>query len=412
MIRNHTPNMNTPLLHIALTAAGAIWLAGFEALLAQTTTWVENTTPTSPLLAHHDMTYDSLRGRLIVAGRTSIMSQSLGVYAGGSDGSWIRLSAPSPALPGKHDIELAYDSHRDAVVLYTDATNRVWELSGTNWSVVTAATAPVQCRDGALMQYDPLRRKTVLVGTPGPDLTSLPEPTSPSETWLWDGVNWAQAADTNSSPVGAAGGGMAFDAARGEMVLLTMGTMQTWTFDGTNWTRRNPATTPSPGLWVFRLAYDPLNQLSVFFCGETTQMPLTYPRNTWAWNGTDWKKLAPLKSPPATIDYAFAYFPERNALVLHGGWNDPNWQFRKNVWLLTIQNEVRFTGLDLGTADISLTSTGRVQTGTRQILQTTTNLAGPAAWVNTRTNAAPTATNTWLVPRQAGQEFFRILEQP
>ena len=70
-----------------------------------------------------------------------------------------------------------------------------------------------------------------------------------------------------------------------------------------------------------------------------------------------------------------AYFPERNALVLHGGWNDPTWQFRKNVWLLTIQNEIRLTALDLGTSNITMTSTGRVQTGARQILQTSTNLA-------------------------------------
>ncbi len=62
---------------------------------------------------------------------------------------------------------------------------------------------------------------------------------------------------------------MTFDAARGEMVLLTMGTMETWTFDGAQWTRRTPATTPTPGLWVFHLAYDPENQLAVFFCGET-----------------------------------------------------------------------------------------------------------------------------------------------
>jgi hypothetical protein len=297
-------------------------------------------------------------------------------------------------------------------VLYTDATNLVWELHGTNWSVITSATAPVQCRDGALVQYDPLHRKTVLIGTRGPAEGSLPTSTSLSETWLWDGVNWAQAADTNSSPRGAAGGGMAFDAARGEMVLLTMGTMQTWTFDGAKWTRRSPSTAPSPGLWVFDLAYDPVNQLCVFFCGETAQQPLLYPRNTWAWNGTDWKKLAPLKLPPATIDYALAYFPERNALVLHGGWNDPTWQFRRNVWLLSLRSEIRFLGFNLGAADILLTSLSSSQTGARQILQTSSNLAGPGTWVDALTNAAPTATNTWLVPRQAGPAFYRILEQP
>jgi hypothetical protein len=37
-------------------AAVAIWLAGFEVLVAQIATWVETTPPTSPAFAHHDMT--------------------------------------------------------------------------------------------------------------------------------------------------------------------------------------------------------------------------------------------------------------------------------------------------------------------------------------------------------------------
>ncbi len=142
---------------------------------------------------------------------------------------------------------------------------------------------------------------------------------------------------------------------------------------------------------------------------------MTYPRNTWVWNGTDWKKLAPLRSPPPTIDYAFAYFPERHALVMHGGWIEPNWQFLKNVWLLTIQNapvtEIRFIGFNLGATEFSLTSTGWVQTGTRHILQSSPDLTPPVSWVNLQTNAAPTETNAWLVPRRAGP-FFRIMEQP
>jgi hypothetical protein len=131
---------------------------------------------------------------------------------------------------------------------------------------------------------------------------------------------------------------MTFDTARGEMVLLTMGSMQTWTFDGTKWTQRHPATSPSPGLWVFQMAYDPTNRLAVFFCGETTSGKASYPLDTWAWNGSDWKKLASTTVPPATIDYAFEYYPEGEGFVLHGGWGDPGWSFRSNVWFLKVEN--------------------------------------------------------------------------
>lgn len=304
---------------------------------AQTAAWTEITHPTSPAFAHHDMTYDSARHRLIVAGRTSIMENPFAIYAGAADGSWTQLPSPSPALPGREDIELAYDSHRDRVVLYTTATNKVWEFDGTNWHVITAPTTPIQCADGAQMQYDPVRRKTVLVGCQG-----FPEADSPSETWLWDGTDWTLAAGTDASPHGAAGGGMAFDAARGEIVLLTHSTMETWTFDGTNWTQRAPATTPTPGVWVFDLAFHPPSGLVVFYGGEhlDEQEPWnsTYPTNTWAWDGNNWRKLKPPTTPPATIDSAFTYFPERDGLVLHGGWGPGgDWGFRSNVWLLTLQ---------------------------------------------------------------------------
>jgi hypothetical protein len=73
---------------------------------------------------------------------------------------------------------------------------------------------------------------------------------------------------------------------------------------------------------------------------------------------------------------------------------------------------IRFTNLRLLGADLSLTSTGRVQTGATQVLQVSTNLALTNAWANAQTNPAPASTNTWLVPRQGDREVFRILERP
>ncbi len=400
-----------PLLLLAVLSA-----ASSLNLHAQTATWTEITHSTSPAFAHHDMTYDGARHRLIVAGRTSIMQNPFAIYAGAGDGSWRQLPSPSPALPGREDIELAYDSHRDRVVLYTTATNLVWEFDGTNWSVITAATTPVQCTDGAQMQYDPLRRKTVLIGAAG-----WPGVDAPSETWLWDGTDWTLAAGTSSSPPGAAGGGLAFNAARGEMVLLTLRTMQTWTFNGTTWTKRAPATTPAPGVWVFDLAFHPPSGLVIFYGGECVNEAepwnSTYPTNTRAWNGADWTKLAPATVPPPDIDFAFTYFPERGGLVMHGGWGPGGgWGFRTNVWLLTIESAappaIRLTSIQPDIATINLVSTGQVQAGAAQVLQASANLALTSAWANVQTNPAPAATNLWTVPREGPQKFFRIREQP
>ena len=328
--------------------AALLLLAGGARVHAQTAAWTEITHPSSPAFAHHDMTYDSLRHRLVVAGRTHIMQNPFAAYAGTQDGVWTQLPAPDPPLPGRHDVELAYDAGRDVVVLYTDAGNEVWEFDGAGWNTITAATRPVQCGDGALLQYDPLRRTTVLVGC----IDEFPAPGRPSETWLWDGGDWTRAADAGASPPGAAGGGMAFDSARGEMVLLTMGAMETWTFDGTSWTQRHPGTVPSPGIWVFDMAYDPASQRVVFFGGESTGEPLSYPQVTWAWDGTDWQVVDVPAAPPSDIDFAMAAFPELGGVMMHGGWgpggSGPG--YRTNMWLLTMESAPACAAVPAGLA--------------------------------------------------------------
>jgi hypothetical protein len=364
-------------------------------------------------MAHHDMTYDSRRGALILAGRPEW--SDVKVYRSTTDGEWHLLPSPTP-MPQGGDVEISYDPDRDVTVLYTNDGNKVWELTGETWTMKEPATTPIQCMDGALLQYDPIRRKTVLVGCgewPGPDV--------PSETWLWDGADWSLAAGVDSSPVGAAGGGMVFDVSRGEMVLITHSTMQTWVFDGAAWTQRHPATVPDPGVWVIDLAFDPVAERAVFFGGETLgstpEAEATYPEKTWAWDGQDWTELGLLSPPPANIDYAFAFFPERSALVMHGGWSEASeWRMRNNVWLLELGGapaaEIRFTNIEaLGGGEFKLTSTGRSASGNRQILQGTAQLGPQADWVSLQTNDNPQDENVWTVASQEPTRLFRILEE-
>ena len=192
--------------------------------------------------------------------------------------------------------------------------------------------------------------------------------------------------------------------------------MRLFRFNGTVWRQRNPATVPSPGAGAFQMAYDAVNHLAVFFGGEATTGTPPFPRDTWAWNGTDWKKLNPPTAPLATTDFAFAYFPERSGLVMHGGWGDPDWRFRTNTWLLRIQSAptgvIRFTRIQPLGAQLTLTSTGYVQAGRSQVLQASTNLAISNAWANALINPAPAATNLWTVPLDGREKYFRILELP
>jgi hypothetical protein len=399
--------------------AGA-WLLAVLPLHAQLQgVWTELTPPGTPALAHHSITYDSARHRALVVGQENWTD--VVVYAVTAEGVWTKLPAPVPQPQGD-DLEIAYDADRDVAVLYTTAGNKVWELGADGWELKEAETTPVQCSDGALLQYDPARRKTVLVGAAG-----WPEAGKPSETWLWDGEDWTRAAGPDASPPGAAGGVMAFDAARAEMVLVTHTTMETWTFDGATWTRREPATVPEPGVWVAGMAYYPPLQCCVLYGGEHIPPdqpdPVPgYPTRAWAWNGDDWTLVNSSGGAPANIDFGFIWFPELEALVMHGGWGpDSDWKPRKAVWALTLTGgpppgDLRFTQIRWVDADtLELVTTGGGGPGRTQTLQATTGLGAAATWTDLESRPNPSAENTWRVkgsPAEKPRRFFRVIETP
>ena len=74
---------------------------------------------------------------------------------------------------------------------------------------------------------------------------------------------------------------MAYDIARGQMVLLAVN--QVWTWDGTDWTLHTPVHSPSPRYGP-GVAYDAARGQVVLF-GGTGSIDLG---DTWTWDGTDW----------------------------------------------------------------------------------------------------------------------------
>jgi hypothetical protein len=105
-------------------------------------------------------------------------------------------------------------------------------------------------------------------------------------TWEYDGTTWTQAAGPSPSP--RANHAMAFDAARGALVLTGGSEGDFWQRQGTAWTRAN-ASKPSPR-HLGRLAYDSARQRMVLFGGvnlktpgvsDTSQTFDAYPRDTW-----------------------------------------------------------------------------------------------------------------------------------
>lgn len=132
------------------------------------------------------------------------------------------------------------------------------------------------------------------------------EPNSSSPSVVWTQVFPA------ASPDGKVGPAMAYDAARGQIVLFggigggPAGTAfaETWTWDGTTWTQKFPVHSP-PGRGWSAMAYDAAHAQTLLFGGIGANS--TWLSDTWLWNGTDWTQASPATNPPARIDYAMAY---------------------------------------------------------------------------------------------------------
>jgi len=95
----------------------------------------------------------------------------------------------------------------------------------------------------AAMAYDSVRENVVLFG--GATLTNNVEL---NETWIWNGAGWIQLFPANPPPARAAHA-MAFDAARGDVVLFGgvvggVPSQDTWIWNGVTWTQKFPVTVP------------------------------------------------------------------------------------------------------------------------------------------------------------------------
>lgn len=152
----------------------------------------------------------------------------------------------------------------------------------------------------------------------------------------------------HNSPVGRVGHAVAFDAARGRLVLfggcsdrnICAPLGDTWEWDGSRWLARTPSRLP-PARTRHAMAYDHARRRVVMFggcaavtrddsnCGSTLS-------DTWVWDGIDWT-LQSSAGPSQRTDHAMAYDAARALVVMFGGvsqvsalddtwtWDGANW---------------------------------------------------------------------------------------
>jgi hypothetical protein len=129
-----------------------------------------------------------------------------------------KLPARSP--PGRHGQAMAYDSAHGQVVLFgglgadnNTVLSDTWTWDGSNWTQRSPVNSP-PARNFHAMAYDSLHQQIVLFGGSTSSYYSLL-----SDTWVWDGSNWAQKFPANS-PQARFNQAMAYDGAHGQVVLF------------------------------------------------------------------------------------------------------------------------------------------------------------------------------------------------
>lgn len=225
------------------------------------------------------------------------------------------FTALTGTQPGDGVEQLAYDSRRDRVVGLARAGT--WEHDGTAWRSISTAQRPRERYEHALC-FDGQR---VLVHGGGTPIGQSPP--ALSDLWAYDGSAWTSLS-TQNGPGARRGHAMAWDTARGRLVLFGGTDMQnnffadTWEWDGTAWTQVQLGGPPAR-VW-HRMVYDP-GRARVLLVGGAMN-PFVF-NDTWEWDGTTWTQTANGGFAPRTMP-ALVYDGLLGRTLVIGGFDGAN----------------------------------------------------------------------------------------
>ncbi|MFH1230610.1 MAG: fibronectin type III domain-containing protein, partial [Planctomycetota bacterium] len=236
----------------------------------------------------HAMAYDSVRGKVVLFGGGDLSDEDTYEWDGTD---WTKISSLHKPK-GRCGHAMAYDSTREKIVLFggmncekPDVLNDTWEWDGADWALKSPSNQPAP-RWGHGMAYDPRHHKTVLFGGEVKEGES-------DETWLWDGTNWELKSPANKPPddklSGKCSNCIAYDSKRGNIVLFRGygWYTETWEWDGTNWA---PVLPPNPSSRCsLGTTYDIARDKLFVSMGD----------ETWEWNGTNWSAKSYTNAPYA-----------------------------------------------------------------------------------------------------------------
>lgn len=159
--------------------------------------WVQMaSTVRPPVRNRHKMVFNPHRNRIVMFGGCTApvpMSNSTGFNDMWEwDGTrWTQVNITSSLPSPRWNMGLAYDRERRRLVMFGGETSLetyvrdTWEFDGTTWRLAAAAGGP-SARRSPGMAFDERYNRTMLFGgSDNPDVTAL------SDTWYWNGTQWA-----------------------------------------------------------------------------------------------------------------------------------------------------------------------------------------------------------------------------
>ncbi len=270
----------------------------------------------------HAMDYDAGRSQVVVFGGDGDTSGSDTWVHYGS--TWTRKN-PSQSPPARGHSRLIHDAARGQSVLFGGLDSLSWEAlkdtwiwDGSAWNQKSPSKSP-SVRFDHSMTYDQARGKVVLFGG-----HACNECNAFGDTWVWDGSDWSQR-NPSQSPQARHSSAMAYDAARSQVVLFGGGAFNnqswqsfndTWVWDGNSWTKKNPTLSPPPR-YGHAMAYDAARGQVLLFGGWNSSG--SFLDDTWVWDGSNWAQRYPWQTPPARSVHGLTYDAARAQVVLFGG---------------------------------------------------------------------------------------------
>jgi len=328
--------------------------------------------------------FDSHRQRLVVFGgkvATGVCEgngDTMCNYTWAWDGTRFSLAATA-GPPGRYDGAMTYDPHRDVVVLFGGITSpgtcddsaspycdTVWEWNGVSWANKTPATRPSPWPSGRRkpgLAYSPALQAVVLFGG---DNGGSPPPWCDGQafcgtTWAWDGVTWSKIT-TATSPAPRTSAVLASDPASSDVVLIggsnTCGAAcpgdcdvnillsayacrSVWAFDGQDWRRlapRDPEGDGDPSARSDHVLADEASRGRVLLAGgEGATWLQPAGDQTWEWNGSSWERRcngSPVSdvcsAQPSVMGPAAAVEPTTGNILLLGGYESLS--YSNSIW--------------------------------------------------------------------------------